>query len=69
MPHIAEELWKEGFDEKDFVIQQKWPSYAEIDEKLMQEEEYIKKLVEDLREVQQLAKIKHPKRIILYIAP
>ncbi|AEC52563.1 leucyl-tRNA synthetase [Pyrococcus sp. NA2] len=69
-PHICEELW-EKLGGEGFVSLAKWPEPVEEwwDEKVEQEEEFIKSLIEDIKEIIEVAKIENAKRAYIYTAP
>ncbi|WP_423792489.1 leucine--tRNA ligase [Methanocaldococcus indicus] len=65
-PHLAEEMW-EMLGKKEFVSISKFPEVKEIDENLIIAEEYIKSLINDIKEIINVAKIT-PKKIYIYTA-
>lgn len=68
-PHIAEELWKKlGGD--GFVSLAKWPEPVEEwwNETIELEEEYIKALIEDIKEIISVAKLENARRAYIYTA-
>src|SRR3989344_776746 len=68
--HLSEELW-EMLGKKGFISIEKWPTYDQkmIDEGSEAIEEIIEKIKSDVVQIKQLAKIEHPKKISIYIAP
>ncbi len=68
-PHITEELW-EKIGNKQFISLEKWPKYDEkkIDLKAESLEDTLNDIVGDIKAVQELAKIKSPKKITFIIA-
>ncbi|MBL7100852.1 MAG: leucine--tRNA ligase [Nanoarchaeota archaeon] len=68
-PHIAEELWS-NLRHKKFVSLEKWPKHdpKKIDPKSESEEEMVQQTTADIRTVLELAKIKQPKKIELFIS-
>lgn len=68
-PHIAEECW-EMIGGKNLVSAQNWPCFDEskIDYEAELSEEIIETVIQDIREVQKLAKIVTPKKITLFIS-
>ncbi len=69
-PHLCEELW-EMLGGKSLVSRAKWPVAEKklIDRKAEQVEEFIEQIKEDVRSIQQLAKIDEPRRIVFFTAP
>ncbi|MFA4640374.1 leucine--tRNA ligase [Pyrococcus kukulkanii] len=69
-PHICEELW-EKLGGEGFVSLAKWPEPVEEwwNEEVEAEEEFIKSLIEDIKEIIEVAKIENPKRAYIYTAP
>ncbi|ASJ17183.1 leucine--tRNA ligase [Thermococcus chitonophagus] len=68
-PHICEELW-EKLGGEGFVSLAKWPEPVEEwwNEEVEAEEEFIKSLIEDIKEIIEVAKIENPKRAYIYTA-
>lgn len=68
-PHICEELWQK-LGGNGFVSLAKWPEPKEEwwNEELEIEEEYIKDLIDDIKEILSVAKIENPKRAYIYTA-
>ncbi|MEM1633947.1 MAG: leucine--tRNA ligase [Sulfolobales archaeon] len=67
-PHLAEEIWRNVLGESSFVVREivdleKIKGFTDVVREL--EEEYLKSVIEDLREIISLTGIK-PSRIILY---
>ena len=60
-PHIAEELW-EKLGNKNFISLEKWPKYDEkkIDENLEKQEQFVKKIGEDINHIKEIVKIENP---------
>ncbi|AEC51668.1 putative protein leucyl-tRNA synthetase [Pyrococcus sp. NA2] len=69
-PHIAEELW-EKLGGEGFVSLAEWPEPVPEwwDETVEAEEEFIKALIEDIREIIEVAKIEKAERAYIYTAP
>ncbi len=69
VPHFCEECW-ELIGKKPFVSNEKWPkaNLKSIKLELEYSEELIKNILDDIREVLKLAKIKKPKNIKLFIS-
>ncbi len=65
-PHICEEIW-EMLGKEGFVSLAKLPEVGEIDEEILKGEEYLKRLIEDIKEIIEVAKIK-PNKIYIYTA-
>jgi len=67
-PHISEEIW-EKLGKKEFISVSEWPEYREIeDEGILRGEEYIKGVINDIREIIKVTKIKG-KIVYVYTAP
>lgn len=68
-PHLAEELW-EILGRKRFVFQGGYPKInpTEINEYAELREEFVRKVIEDVREIEKITRIK-PKVVYLIIAP
>lgn len=68
IPHLAEELWH-NIGREGYVSLAEWPKptskYIDVDVEV--EEEYVDRVIDDIREILRVAGIK-PKRIILYVA-
>jgi leucyl-tRNA synthetase len=64
-PHVCEEMW-EKLGNKNFVTISAWPQYSEklVDEKAVENENQVRKTMEDLRNVLKLAGKK--KKLYLY---
>ena len=69
MPHICEELWREALGNKNSVFTEKLPKKEKVDVGIEAEERVVKVVVEDVLKIRELAKIKQPKRVVLYTAP
>ncbi len=65
VPHTAEELWQK-FGE-GFASLAPWPEPGEIDREALEREEFIKGVIDQVREVSKLADRK-PRRVYLYTA-
>lgn len=67
-PHICEELWHESGRE-GFVSEARWPEVEEefVDKTSELAEEYLGSVGEDVRKILRVAKIEHPRRILLYV--
>ena len=65
-PHLCEEIWNK-LGKKGFIALEEWPSCDEskILPELEQSEELISTIMEDITQVQKLAKIEKPKKITL----
>jgi leucyl-tRNA synthetase len=68
-PHVAEEVW-ERLGCKGFVSTQSWPMFNEkmIDEEAEASERIVDSTRADIIEVLKLTKIRHPKKINLFIS-
>lgn len=68
-PHIAEELW-EKLDGEGFVSLAKWPEPVDEwwNETIEAEEDYIKALIDDIKEIISVAKLENAKRAYIYTA-
>ncbi|MEA3558092.1 MAG: leucine--tRNA ligase [Candidatus Thermoplasmatota archaeon] len=68
-PHLSEEIW-EKMGETGYVSRAPWPEAKldQIDPTALKREEYVIKLLDDLRNIQKMTGIDEPKRIILYTA-
>lgn len=68
-PHIAEETW-EKVGMKGFVSVAPWPQYDEsmVDMHAIAQEELVRQTRKDILKVQELAKIRHPKKVTLIVA-
>ncbi|MBU0535775.1 MAG: leucine--tRNA ligase [Nanoarchaeota archaeon] len=68
-PHVSEEIG-EMLGSKGFISQERWPKYDEskIDERAEASEELVHNTIADVHSVLDLAKIKKPKKIILFIS-
>lgn len=68
-PHLAEEAW-EILGEKGFISLQKWPKFDEkkIDKKADALEEMLHNTLSDIKAVQELTKLKAPKKITIIIS-
>jgi len=69
-PHIAEEIWHEVFGKEGFVSVAPFPEAKgeKIDERMEKMEEYIQRVVDDIREIMKLAKVDKPKRVVVILA-
>ncbi len=67
-PHMAEEIW-ERMGEEGYISRKEWPEISDdrISEGSLKKEEYVIKLLDDLRNIKKMTGI-DPKRILLYIA-
>lgn len=69
-PHLAEELWHGLLKQNSLVSSHAWPSKsAKPNLSVLQAEELIDKLLEDIENIKQLAKIEKPTKITLFPAP
>lgn len=68
-PHICEELW-ERLGGESFISLAKWPEPVEEwwNETIELEEEYIKNLIDDIKEIIKVAKLEDAKRAYIYTA-
>ncbi|ACS89325.1 MULTISPECIES: leucine--tRNA ligase [Thermococcus] len=68
-PHICEELW-ERLGGEGFVSLAEWPEPVEEwwNKTIELEEEYIKTLIEDIKEIVSVAKLENAKRAYIYTA-
>ena len=68
-PHLAEEIW-EMLGNSGFVSLAEWPTYNEekINDAIEAGEEYLKQLIEDIKEIISVARIEKPKTIYIYTA-
>ena len=69
-PHIAEEIWHEVFGKESFISLERFPEADEekIDERTEKTEEYVQRVVEDIREIMKLARVEKPKRVVVILA-
>ena len=69
-PHMAEEIWHEVFGKEGFVSLEKFPDAdtRKIDSRMEKMEEYVQRVVEDVKEVLRLARIDEPKRAVIIMA-
>ncbi len=69
-PHISEELW-EKLGGEGFVSLAPWPEPVPEwwNETVEAEEDFVKSLIEDIKEIITVAKIENPKRAYIYTAP
>jgi leucyl-tRNA synthetase len=66
LPHLSEELW-EMIGGKKFVFQEKLPRFEKFDEKPILLEEFLRSLIEDIRQVKKLVEAK-PKEVDIIVA-
>jgi len=68
-PHFTEELW-EKIGNKPFITVEKWPKYDEskIDLKAEEIEKFVEDIQNDIKNVLDLAEVRNPKEIILFVA-
>jgi leucyl-tRNA synthetase len=66
IPHLSEEFWK-MLGGKKFVFQEGLPRFERVDEKTILGEEYIKSLIEDIRQVRKLVE-GVPKEVDIIVA-
>lgn len=68
-PHIAEEIWNKLGKDK-LVSVSEWPKVKEefMDNKIEQSEEFVKNVLEDTKEILNVAKINNPEKIYYYSA-
>jgi leucyl-tRNA synthetase len=71
VPHICEEMWHKlhGHEADSFISLQTLPEIKEelIDDRVEREEEYLVSLIEDIKEIMKIARIK-PNKIYVYTA-
>ncbi len=71
-PHISEELWEKLGGEGGFVSLARWPEPVPggwWNETIEAEEEFLKSLIEDIKEIIRVARIENPRRAYIYTAP
>lgn len=70
MPFITEEIW-EKIGKKGMLSQSSWPSFdtTKINSSFGEFEKLVESVMSDIRQIQEVAKISQPKKIILYTAP
>ena len=68
-PHLTEEVW-ENLGNKLFVSTEKWPKFdsKKIDEKAEYSEDFVMKVIGDVKEVLSLLKIEKPKQINIFVS-
>lgn len=66
-PFIAEELWHR-LGKKGFVVIESWPKPRFIDREAILAMEFIKHLIDDIKNVLKVVKVK-PKRLVVYVYP
>ncbi len=68
-PHITEELW-EKIGNKPFVSLERWPEADEskIDEKIEEEEKFVRKVIDDINQIKEIVNLKTPK-VYIYSIP
>lgn len=66
-PHLAEEIWHEILHQDTFIVNESWPEVekSKIDELILLEYKYMKKIIEDIRSILNIYK-GTPKVIKLY---
>ncbi|MFW3146308.1 MAG: leucine--tRNA ligase [Thermoplasmatota archaeon] len=66
-PHLAEEIW-ERLGEFGYVSRAPWPKLEQAvqDMKALKKEEYVIKLLDDLRNIQKIAGLEKPRRVIIH---
>ncbi|WP_338600562.1 leucine--tRNA ligase [Sulfolobus tengchongensis] len=66
-PHIAEEIWHEILGQSTFIVNERWPEVekSKIDELILLEYEYMKRILEDIRSILNIYK-GSPKAVKLY---
>jgi len=68
-PHVAEEIW-EAIGNHEFISTAAWPTpWAEPDENMIAAEDYIKGVIDDIKEIIKVAKIENPNTVYIYTAP
>lgn len=66
-PHLAEEIWHEILHQDTFIVNESWPEVekSKVDELILLEYKYMKKIIEDIRSILNIYK-GTPKVIKLY---
>jgi len=65
VPHVAEELWHRRGNET-YVVQESWPvSEGEVDSRAEDAEEYLRSLVDDIRDIMSILPMK-PSKLYVY---
>lgn len=67
-PHIAEEIWSETLNEKGFITNSQLPDPIKVMIKEIDQETYLKNLMDDILNIQKIAKIEQLNKIKLYVA-
>ncbi len=69
VPHTSEEIWSE-LGNKGFASTEKWPKFDQkkIDEKAEYAEDFVEKVVCDVKEVLNLLKVEKPNQISVYVS-
>lgn len=69
VPHICEEIWAK-LGKEDLISIAEWPQYDEsaIDEGIESAEEYIKRVISDIKEIMEVARIKGARTAYIYTA-
>lgn len=68
-PHTAEEIW-ESIGKTGFISTSQWPkAWAESDPSMIRAEEYLKGVLDDVKEILKVTKMENPKKIYIYTAP
>ncbi|MFW5911842.1 MAG: leucine--tRNA ligase [Candidatus Hadarchaeota archaeon] len=69
IPHACEEIWK-MMDMDGFVSEADWPSVEEtyLDETAEFSEEYVRNVMDDIKQILEVTDIEDPERIDIYVA-
>jgi leucyl-tRNA synthetase len=68
-PHIAEEIW-EALGREGFISTAAWPqAWAEADPQMLIAEDFIKEVIDDIKEIIRVARIENPEKVYLYTCP
>ena len=68
-PHTAEEVW-EAIGKEGFASEAPWPRpWATPDQGMLHAEDFIKGVIDDIREIMRVARIEHPSGVYLYTSP
>ena len=67
-PHFAEEIWNEILKENSLLCEQKLPEVEKIEVNEIDDEDYLKQIMDDIQEIQKLTEIDKPTMIKIFIA-
>ncbi|MFA5382662.1 MAG: leucine--tRNA ligase [Candidatus Micrarchaeia archaeon] len=67
-PHFAEEIWHEVLKENSLVCESTLPKIKEIKINSIDDEDYLKQVIEDIQEIQKLTEIDKPTMIKIFIS-